>query len=269
MQSILSSPTSQRRISIEAESLPDEALPPLAPHTGSFFGIDSSLTVFTRLFIRPTMYSVPSPILIFPQPRKCEHRQRLVANTYFQTGVLSQNDFPNRRDAGNYFSPHFSPKSSGLSWKCGISQRVPSTYAHLSRWFRHPTGVSGCDVWDLSNAETVHWEEKFADCRCHSDTIYDSPGTHRKRDCRYVLDPAGIQKHLPLSTKCCQERESRPSCLMCYRGIPVGVNPGRYLHLFLGPLPHILLCLEVVRADTLNQRKKMKKCVVKRVRCTR
>ncbi len=110
-------------------------------------------------------------------------------------------------------------------------------------------------------------------CRCHSDTRYDSPGTHRKRDCRYVLDPAGIQKHFPLSTRCCQKRESRPSCgnihLMCYRGIPVGVNPGRYLHLFLGPLPHILLCLEVIRIDTLNQRKKIKKCIVKRVRCTR
>ncbi|KAK0444887.1 uncharacterized protein EV420DRAFT_1648583 [Desarmillaria tabescens] len=31
-----------------------------------------------------------------------------------------------------------------------------------------------------------------------------------------------------------------------------------YLRLFLGPLPHILVCLETVRIDTLSQKKKTK-----------
>ncbi|KAK0197997.1 hypothetical protein F5146DRAFT_66897 [Armillaria mellea] len=36
----------------------------------------------------------------------------------------------------------------------------------------------------------------------------------------------------------------------------LGSSPGQYLYLFLGPLPHILGCLETVRIDTLSQRKK-------------
>ncbi|KAK0443136.1 uncharacterized protein EV420DRAFT_1649415 [Desarmillaria tabescens] len=38
----------------------------------------------------------------------------------------------------------------------------------------------------------------------------------------------------------------------------LGDNPGLYLRLFLGPLPHILVCLEIIRIDTLSQKKKMK-----------
>ncbi|PBK59143.1 hypothetical protein ARMSODRAFT_1027641 [Armillaria solidipes] len=38
----------------------------------------------------------------------------------------------------------------------------------------------------------------------------------------------------------------------------LGDNPGLYLRLFLGPLPHILVCLETVRIDALSQRKKTK-----------
>ncbi len=38
----------------------------------------------------------------------------------------------------------------------------------------------------------------------------------------------------------------------------LGDNPGIYLRLFLGPLPHILVCLETVRIDTLSQKKKTK-----------
>ncbi len=38
----------------------------------------------------------------------------------------------------------------------------------------------------------------------------------------------------------------------------LGDNPGLYLRLFLGPLPHILVCLETVRADSLNHKKKTK-----------
>ncbi|PBL01521.1 hypothetical protein ARMGADRAFT_984178 [Armillaria gallica] len=38
----------------------------------------------------------------------------------------------------------------------------------------------------------------------------------------------------------------------------LGDNPGLYLRLFLGPLPHILVCLETVRIDALNQKKKTK-----------
>ncbi|SJL05199.1 uncharacterized protein ARMOST_08565 [Armillaria ostoyae] len=43
-----------------------------------------------------------------------------------------------------------------------------------------------------------------------------------------------------------------------------GDNPGLYLRLFLGPLPHILVCLETVRADTLGHKNetkaRLKKC---------
>ncbi|KAK0232764.1 hypothetical protein IW262DRAFT_1259156 [Armillaria fumosa] len=39
----------------------------------------------------------------------------------------------------------------------------------------------------------------------------------------------------------------------------LGDNPGRYLRLFLGPLPHVLVCLETVRIDTLSERKRTKK----------
>ncbi|KAK0475067.1 hypothetical protein IW261DRAFT_1495269 [Armillaria novae-zelandiae] len=39
----------------------------------------------------------------------------------------------------------------------------------------------------------------------------------------------------------------------------LGDNPGRYLRLFLGPLPHVLVCLETVRIDTLSERKRAKK----------
>ncbi|KAK0506583.1 hypothetical protein EDD18DRAFT_36674 [Armillaria luteobubalina] len=38
----------------------------------------------------------------------------------------------------------------------------------------------------------------------------------------------------------------------------LGDNPGLYLRLFLGPLPHILVCLETVRIDTISQKKKTK-----------
>ncbi|KAK0232768.1 hypothetical protein IW262DRAFT_22523 [Armillaria fumosa] len=38
----------------------------------------------------------------------------------------------------------------------------------------------------------------------------------------------------------------------------LGDNPGIYLRLFLGPLPHILVCLETVRIDTMTQKKKTK-----------
>ncbi|SJL05217.1 uncharacterized protein ARMOST_08583 [Armillaria ostoyae] len=38
----------------------------------------------------------------------------------------------------------------------------------------------------------------------------------------------------------------------------LGDNPGLYLRLFLGPLPHILVCLETVRVDALSQKKKTK-----------
>ncbi|KAK0506408.1 hypothetical protein EDD18DRAFT_1455735 [Armillaria luteobubalina] len=38
----------------------------------------------------------------------------------------------------------------------------------------------------------------------------------------------------------------------------LGNNPGLYLRLFLGPLPHILVCLETVRADSLNHKKNTK-----------
>ncbi|KAK0232752.1 hypothetical protein IW262DRAFT_1259998, partial [Armillaria fumosa] len=38
----------------------------------------------------------------------------------------------------------------------------------------------------------------------------------------------------------------------------LGENPGLYLRLFLGPLPHILVCLETVRIDAFSQRKKTK-----------
>ncbi|PBK79680.1 hypothetical protein ARMGADRAFT_118281 [Armillaria gallica] len=38
----------------------------------------------------------------------------------------------------------------------------------------------------------------------------------------------------------------------------LGDSPGLYLRLFLGPLPHILVCLETVRIDTLSQKKKTK-----------
>lgn len=44
----------------------------------------------------------------------------------------------------------------------------------------------------------------------------------------------------------------------------LGGKSGRYLHLFLGPLPHILVCLEMVRIETIKQRvktkRKLKKC---------
>ncbi|PBK60035.1 hypothetical protein ARMSODRAFT_898604 [Armillaria solidipes] len=44
----------------------------------------------------------------------------------------------------------------------------------------------------------------------------------------------------------------------------LGDNPGLYLRLFLGPLPHILVCLETVHIDILSQKKKtkdrLKKC---------
>ncbi len=44
----------------------------------------------------------------------------------------------------------------------------------------------------------------------------------------------------------------------------LGDNPGLYLRLFLGPLPHILVCLETVRADTLSHKNetkvRLKKC---------
>ncbi|KAK0456954.1 hypothetical protein EV421DRAFT_1755739, partial [Armillaria borealis] len=39
----------------------------------------------------------------------------------------------------------------------------------------------------------------------------------------------------------------------------LGDNPGLYLRLFLGPLPHVLVCLETVRIDTLSERKRTKK----------
>ncbi|KAG7450840.1 uncharacterized protein BT62DRAFT_1001654 [Guyanagaster necrorhizus] len=39
----------------------------------------------------------------------------------------------------------------------------------------------------------------------------------------------------------------------------LGDNPGLYLYLFLGPLPHILVCLETIRIDTLNHKTKTKK----------
>ncbi|KAK0440419.1 uncharacterized protein EV420DRAFT_1650550 [Desarmillaria tabescens] len=39
----------------------------------------------------------------------------------------------------------------------------------------------------------------------------------------------------------------------------LGDNPGLYLRLFLGPLPHILVCLETVRVDTLSRKTKTKK----------
>ncbi|KAK0207963.1 hypothetical protein DFS33DRAFT_1379513 [Desarmillaria ectypa] len=38
----------------------------------------------------------------------------------------------------------------------------------------------------------------------------------------------------------------------------LGDNPGLYLCLFLGPLPHMLVCLETVRVDSLNHKKKTK-----------
>ncbi|PBK60033.1 hypothetical protein ARMSODRAFT_966416 [Armillaria solidipes] len=38
----------------------------------------------------------------------------------------------------------------------------------------------------------------------------------------------------------------------------LGDNPGLYLRLFLGPLPHILVCLETVRMDTYNHNMKTK-----------
>ncbi|KAK0207600.1 hypothetical protein IW262DRAFT_1469183 [Armillaria fumosa] len=38
----------------------------------------------------------------------------------------------------------------------------------------------------------------------------------------------------------------------------LGDNPGLYLRLFLGPLPHVLVCLETVRMDTYNHRMKTK-----------
>ncbi|KAK0444957.1 uncharacterized protein EV420DRAFT_1721599 [Desarmillaria tabescens] len=38
----------------------------------------------------------------------------------------------------------------------------------------------------------------------------------------------------------------------------LGDNSGLYLRLFLGPLPHILVCLETVRIDSLNYKKKTK-----------
>ncbi|KAK0506460.1 hypothetical protein EDD18DRAFT_1455776 [Armillaria luteobubalina] len=44
----------------------------------------------------------------------------------------------------------------------------------------------------------------------------------------------------------------------------LGDKPGRYLRLFLGPLPHVLICLETIRLDTLSERqrtkKRLKKC---------
>ncbi|KAK0197993.1 hypothetical protein F5146DRAFT_66850 [Armillaria mellea] len=44
----------------------------------------------------------------------------------------------------------------------------------------------------------------------------------------------------------------------------LGGKSGRYVHLFLGPLPHILVCLEIVRIETVKQRvktkRKLKKC---------
>ncbi|KAK0456985.1 hypothetical protein EV421DRAFT_1755841 [Armillaria borealis] len=39
----------------------------------------------------------------------------------------------------------------------------------------------------------------------------------------------------------------------------LGDNPGIYLRLSLGPLPHVLVCLETVRIDTLSERKRTKK----------
>lgn len=38
----------------------------------------------------------------------------------------------------------------------------------------------------------------------------------------------------------------------------LGDNPGIYLRLFLGPLPHILVCLEIVRVDTISHKMKAK-----------
>ncbi|KAG7450801.1 uncharacterized protein BT62DRAFT_928080 [Guyanagaster necrorhizus] len=38
----------------------------------------------------------------------------------------------------------------------------------------------------------------------------------------------------------------------------LGDTPGLYLRLFLGPLPHILVCLEIVRVDSLNHKKRTK-----------
>ncbi|KAG7450843.1 uncharacterized protein BT62DRAFT_1001658 [Guyanagaster necrorhizus] len=46
----------------------------------------------------------------------------------------------------------------------------------------------------------------------------------------------------------------------CTKEVPrLGDNPGLYLRFFLGPLPHILACLEIVRIDSLNQKQKTKK----------
>ncbi|PBK60014.1 hypothetical protein ARMSODRAFT_1026909 [Armillaria solidipes] len=117
-------------------------------------------------------------------------------------------------------------------------------------------------LW-LPHVETVHWEEELDDemdgivdvipirdmtapeptGRATSliQQIYRKVLRHRRGAAK--RGKAGL--HAEIYTSCIRE---------VFR---LSVNPRGYLHLFPGPLLHTLLCLEIVRIDTLSQRKKM------------
>ncbi|SJL03091.1 uncharacterized protein ARMOST_06437 [Armillaria ostoyae] len=112
----------------------------------------------------------------------------------------------------------------------------------------------------LSDKETVRWEEEFVDVIPLRDMTFTAPEPTEREIAAASLIQRVYRKVLRRRRvtakrgKAALHAEIYASCTKEVSWL--GDNPGRYLYLFLGPLPHILVCLETVRIDTLSQRKK-------------
>lgn len=124
--------------------------------------------------------------------------------------------------------------------------------------------TSGTYPW-LSEEETVRWGEEFVD---EMDGIVDAipirDMTAPEPTEREIVATSLIQRAYRKALRRRRVAAKRGKAALhaeiyasCTKEVSrLGDNPGRYLYLFLGPLPHILVCLETVRIDTLSQRKK-------------
>ncbi|KAK0245294.1 hypothetical protein EDD85DRAFT_13428 [Armillaria nabsnona] len=157
-----------------------------------------------------------------------------------------------------------------------LNARTPPMYIRRSGSSILPdplAATSGTYPW-LSEEETVRWEEEFVDeMKGIVDVFPIRDMTAREPTEKEIAAASLIQrvyrKILRRRRRVAAKRGKAALHAEIYASCTkeisrLGDNPGRYLYLFLGLLPHILVCLETVRIDTLSQRKetqdKLKAC---------
>ncbi|PBK61958.1 hypothetical protein ARMSODRAFT_1025293 [Armillaria solidipes] len=155
--------------------------------------------------------------------------------------------------------------SGGQGW-----DQVESIVLEACQPVRRDQTIRGNPAKHLPPAETLSDEEDFAD---EMDDVVDViPTQHRPPSEQEIAAASLIQrvyrKVLQRRLDDAQRGIAGPRAQIyasCAKEVSrLGGKSGRYLHLFLGPLPHILVCLEIVRIETVKQRvktkRKLKKC---------